>query len=139
MLRPDALGLCYPVAVSWGQTHEGSFDNLCGQDAQLRQRLSLDALVRPDMPPMFIWHTRDDESVPCRNSLLLASAAEALGVDLSLHIFRHGHHGLSTADHQCYPQGKVPAVSAGVAQWPEQMMDYFAELGICVRDEEEHA
>ena len=37
-LRPDALGLCYPVAVSWGRTHEGSFRNLCGGDEQLRQR-----------------------------------------------------------------------------------------------------
>lgn len=82
MLRPDGLGLCYPVAVSWGNTHRGSFDNISGGDPELMGRLSLDRLVRPDMPPVFLWHTRDDGSVPCRNSLLLANAPEAVGVTM---------------------------------------------------------
>ena len=51
MVRPDALGLCYPVAVSWGRTHEKSFENITAGDKGLWERLSLDALVRPDMPP----------------------------------------------------------------------------------------
>lgn len=128
-LRPDALGLCYPVAVSWGKTHESSFRNLCGDDLQLRQRLSLDTLVRADMPPVFLWHTRDDESVPCRNSLILAERLAALGVDCALHIYRHGCHGLSTADEQVYPVGKVPSVSPDVPQWLELQMAFFAEIG----------
>jgi acetyl esterase/lipase len=136
-LRPDVLGMCYPVAVSWGRTHEGSFDYLCGDDRALRQRLSLDRLVRPDMPPMFIWHTRDDNAVPCRNSLLLAQAAEEAGVDFALHIYRHGPHGLSTADVQCYRQGRVPDVSADVGTWMDTMMDFFSERGFGIRDEEE--
>ena len=35
--------------------------------------------MRPDMPPVFMWHTRDDASVPCRNSLILAAALEVRG------------------------------------------------------------
>lgn len=136
LLRPDGLGMCYPVAVSWGRTHGGSFEFLCGQDEELRRRLSLEKLVRPDMPPMFIWHTRDDAAVPCRNSLHLALAAEEAGVDFALHIYRHGPHGLSTADVQCYPQHGVPQVSPDVAGWTDAMMDFFAERGFCVRDEE---
>ena len=135
LLRPDALGLCYPVAVSWGPTHAGSFDALCGDDTALRQRLSLDRLVRPDMPQVFIWHTRDDDCVPCRNSLILAQAAQEAGVDLALHIYRHGPHGLSTADVQSYPTSLLPKTSTDVPRWIETMMDFLAELGFMVRDE----
>lgn len=132
LLRPDALGLCYSVAVSWGDTHEGSFQNLCGGDAALRSRLSLDRLVRPDMPPVYLWHTRDDGSVPCRNSLLLASALQDAGVEFAMRIYRHGPHGLSTADAQVYPADAVPQVSPDLPGWPEEMMGFFREIGFAV-------
>ena len=137
LLRPDALGLCYPVAVSWGKTHEGSFENIAGKDPALRSRLSLDKLVRPDMPPVFLWHTRDDASVPCRNSLILASALEEAGIDLVFHLYRHGRHGLSTADEQVYPVGKVPETSADVKDWPELMMQFYKEIGFGTTDDNE--
>ena len=129
LLRPDALGLSYPVAVSWGDTHEGTFDNLCGVDVALRSRLSLDRLARADMPPVFLWHTRDDEAVPCRNSLIMANALQEAGVAFAMRIYRHGPHGLSTADAQAYPAGAVPQVSPGLPHWPEEMMDFFREIG----------
>ena len=135
LLRPDALGLCYPVVVSWGNTHSGSFDNLCGEDAALRQRLSLDNRVRPDMPPAFLWHTRDDSCVPCRNSLLLAAAMEAANVDFALHLYRNGQHGLSTADVQAYPVPAVPRVSWDVPGWIDAMCHFFRELGFAEQDE----
>lgn len=139
LLRPDAMGLCYPVAVSWGPTHEGSFDALCGGDVGLRRRLSLDFLARKDMPPAYIWHTRDDESVPCRNSMILAQRMEEVGVPVCLRLHDHGHHGLSTADVQAYGSCRLPQVSPGIGDWPEDMMAYFAKLGFCVRDREEMA
>ena len=134
LLRPDALGLCYPVAVSWGNTHEGSFRNLCGEDEALRRRLSLDALVRPDMPPVFLWHTRNDESVPVRNSLLLAQALDARGIEFAMHIYRNGCHGLSTADAQVYPVGAVPAHSWDVPDWIRAEIRFFEEIGMKIRD-----
>ena len=134
LLRPDALGLCYPVAVAWGRTHEGSFENLTGGDAALRQALSLERLVRPDMPPVFLWHTRDDAAVPCRNSLILAHAMEEAGVDFSMHIYRHGQHGLSTADEMVYPVFGVPGTSRDVAGWLDSMLCYFAEIGFRITD-----
>lgn len=139
LLRPDALGLCYPVAVSWGKTHEGSFDCLCGEDPLLRRRLSLDALARSDMPPVFLWHTRDDESVPCRNSLLLAAALEEKGVEFALHMYRHGPHGLSTADTQAYADTALPHISPDLLDWPEKMMGFFREIGLKTRDLEERS
>jgi len=133
-LRPDALGLCYPVAVSWGRTHEGSFDNLTVGDPMLRQKLSLDRLVRPDMPPAFLWHTRNDASVPCRNSLILAQAMEEAGVDFALHIYREGKHGLSTADAMAYSIDDLPQISWDVPGWLEACVRFFEEIGLTITD-----
>lgn len=133
-LRPDALGLCYPVAVSWGNTHGESFDNISGGEEALRQRLSLDRLVRPDMPPVFLWHTRDDQSVPVRNSLILACALEAAEVDFAMHIYRHGQHGLSTADEMAYPAGGVPEISWDVPGWLDAELRFFEEKGLRIQD-----
>lgn len=133
-LRPDALGLCYPVIAQWGRTHEGTFANLSGGDLALRRRLSVDKLVRPDMPPVYLWCTRDDPSVPCRNALVMAAALEEAGVDFALHVYRHGPHGLSTADVMAYPSHRLPAVSPDVPGWVEGMLGFFAEVGLGVED-----
>ncbi len=138
-LRPDALGLHYPVAVSWGNTHALSFRNISGGDEMLAARLSLDRLARRDMPPTFLWHTRDDGSVPCRNALLLACAMEEQGVEYALHIYRHGPHGLSMADETVYPTHKLPEISDGISNWFEAEMAFFRECGLKIQDLEEKA
>lgn len=138
-IRPDALCLCYPVAVSWGNTHEGSFQNLCGEDGALRQRLSLEKLVRRDMPPVFLWHTREDKSVPCRNSLVLAHALDEAGVDLTLHLYRRGKHGLSTADQMSYPVYDLPQTSWDVPGWLDTCLQYLKEIGFAITDKEVQA
>lgn len=135
VVRPDALGLCYPVAVSWGKTHAASFQNLAGGDEALAGRLSLDKLVRGDMPPVYLWITRDDGSVPCRNALLLAQAMDEAGVDFALHVYRHGPHGLSVADETVFPTGNMPVFSPDVPGWVEGMLRFFKESGLTVRDE----
>ena len=133
-VRPEALVLCYPVAVSHGRTHEGSFENLTGGDEALRQKLSLDKLVRADMPPVFLWHTRDDGSVPVRNSLLLAVALEEQQVPFVMHIYGHGHHGLSTADIMSYPSMYLPEISRDVPEWVDKTMDFLKENGLEIVD-----
>ncbi len=135
-IRPDALGLCYPVAVSRGRTHDGSFKNLTGGDEALRDRLSLEKLVRPDMMPVFLWHTRDDNAVPSRNSILVGAALEEAGVPFAMHIYAHGRHGISTADIITNPEADVPAVSGDVTGWPELMIAFFAEHGLQIHDGE---
>ena len=135
-IRPDALVLCYPVAVSHGRTHAESFENVSGGSAALAARLSLDALARPDMPPVFLWHTRADDAVPCRNSLVLAEALEEAGVDFALHVYCRGPHGLSTADAMAYPADQVPAVSRDVPGWVTAAHRFLAEHGFAVTDKE---
>lgn len=137
VIRPDALGLCYPVAVSWGATHEESFENISGGNQTLRDRLSLEKLVRADMPPVFLWHTREDPSVSCRNSLILACGLEEAGVDFAFHLYHRGGHGLSNADETVYPAGRVPPVSWDVPGWLEAMVRFFQEKGLRIKDGEE--
>lgn len=135
LLRPDALCLCYPVTVSWGRTHEGSFDNLCGSDSGLRQRLSLEKLVRPDMPPVFLWHTRSDASVPCVGSLILARALEEAGVDLAMYLYRRGRHGLATGGLESNPPESLTDISRDVSQWMEACIGFLGEIGFGISDE----
>ena len=59
---------------------------------------SLDKHVTPDVPPTFIWHTMEDQSVPVENSLLYMNALRRNGVPRSIHIFSNGRHGLSLAN-----------------------------------------
>lgn len=134
LLRPDALGLCYPVAISWGKTHEESMLNISQGDHSLRTRLSLENNVRSDMPPVFLWHTRDDATVPCKNSLILATALDEAGVDFAFHLYRHGRHGLSTADHLVYPADSIPEISWDVALWHTSMVRFFEEVGFHITD-----
>lgn len=134
-IRPDALGLCYPVAVAWGNTHQGSFRNLTGsQDPAVWQKYSLDKLVRADMPPVFLWTTRDDQTVPCRNSLVLAQALEEKGVDFVLHVYRRGRHGLGVANALVYPASAVPENSWDVPGWLESLSRFFMDCGLTIED-----
>ncbi len=136
LLRPDALGLCYPVAVSWGRTHDNSFHILAGEDSALRKRLSLESQVRPDMPPVFLWHTRPDRDVPVRNSLVLAVALEEAGVPFAMYIYPKGPHGLSTADALVYRADRLPDISPEVPGWLELLLGFFRELGFGIKDME---
>lgn len=135
-IRPDALALCYPVTLGWGATHSGTMTNISGGDEVLRQRLSLDKQVRPDMPPVFLWHTRDDDLVPVRNSIILAQAMDEAGVDFTLHIYRHGWHGLSTADSQVYRADVTPGASWDVPGWLDSCVRFWQDTGLRIEDRE---
>ena len=135
VIRPDALVLCYPVSVSEGRTHEESFANLCGDDCFLKDRLSLDHLVRRDMMPVFLWHTRTDDSVPVDGTIKLAGALANKDVPFSMHVFAYGRHGLATADELVYPTNDFPNVSDMVQDWPEIAIRFLWEKGLIVEDE----
>lgn len=134
LIRPDALGLCYAVLVEWGRTHQGTFNNVSMCDPELRKRLSLEKQVRSDMPPVFLWHTRNDETVPCRNSIVMAEALEEAGVDFAMHIYRNGPHGLATADNLTYRAGNIPEFSQNIRRWLPDIMDFFEDVGFHTTD-----
>ncbi|CAO1649128.1 alpha/beta hydrolase [Salinibacterium sp. NYA9b] len=99
--RPDFAVLGYPVVSMMTPTHAGSREELIGLDANdyLREDTSLELLVTPATPPMFIWHTAADEPVPvAEHSYPLAAALAAAGVRHELHVFADGKHGLGLAE-----------------------------------------
>lgn len=99
IVRPSGLILCYPVITSGRFAHAGSFENLLGErKADMADALSLEKRVTSSVPPVFIWHTFTDQSVPVENSLLMASALRQAGVSTELHIFDRGLHGLALAN-----------------------------------------
>lgn len=101
LIRPNGVGLSYPVITSGEYAHKESFSNLLAErasDPKMMQYISLEQQVRDTAPPLFVWHTYDDESVPVENTLLLASAYKAHNLPLEMHIFPKGPHGLSLAN-----------------------------------------
>lgn len=101
-VRPDGLILCYPVVTSGEYCHAGSFKELLGEaaDGELRGQVSLENHISSQMPPVFLWHTVTDQSVPVENSLLLAAALQRARVSFELHIYPSGCHGLALASEE---------------------------------------
>lgn len=99
-LRPNAAVLCYPVISGVTAPHEGSFKVLLGDEASRSDlsRLSLENRVTPKTPPIFIWHTANDDCVSAHNSLVMAKACISNKIPVELHLFDEGPHGLSTCD-----------------------------------------
>ena len=136
IIRPDALGLCYPVTISYGRAHAGSFRNLTGSDPELTERLSLDRLVRSDMPPVFLWHTYGDAAVPVMGSMVLGQTLAEHDVPFAMEIHRLGGHGLCTADDTTHLSHRMPIMSKGIFGWEQRMGEFFRECGIKIVDDE---
>lgn len=104
LCRPDAVILSYPVIVSGEFEHKGSLDVISGNDAELREFLSLEKRVKENSVPAFIWSTNEDEAVPCENSFKMAWAYRMAKIPFELHIFEIGGHGLSLATKETVPE-----------------------------------
>lgn len=99
LLKPDGLILCYPVITAGEFAHRGSFENLLGErEKELSDELSLETRVSKKVPPVFIWHTYTDGSVPVENSLLFVNALRKAGVSTEFHMYPCGGHGLGLAN-----------------------------------------
>lgn len=99
--RPDFAILCYPVVSFVTPTHKGSRDNLLGPHPWPwnRRAVSLERLVTPESPPMFVWSTTDDASVPItEHTYPLGEALARAGVAHDFHMFDNGGpHGMGLA------------------------------------------
>ena len=91
--------LGYAITSMETETYRPARLILLGEDAspQLRRSTSLDALVTPQSPPFFIWHTAEDPYVPVEHAYLLAAALAANNVPHAVHVFAHGPHSLGLA------------------------------------------
>lgn len=133
--RPDGLVLSYAVLLDKPSTDEETMENISNGDKELRARLAVDKLVRPDMPPVYLWHTATDKEVPVGCSLRTALALEENKVPFSLHVYAKGCHGLSLGDKTVYPHGKVPPYSPGLTTWLDESASFLEEHGFGAVDD----
>jgi len=90
----------YPVVLTSGEySHKESIDALTGKDPDGSKHEDVDIIehISKDMPPLFVWHTLDDQAVPVENSFCLAKAMRDKKRPIELHVFPKGKHGLSLA------------------------------------------
>jgi acetyl esterase/lipase len=97
--RVDFAVLAYAITSMQTETYRPSRLILLGADATPEQRrsASLDALVTPEAPPFFIWHTAEDPYVPPEHTYLLALSLARNRVPHTVHVFPHGPHSLGLA------------------------------------------
>ena len=116
----DLIMLAYPVVSSDNSIwHKGSFENLLGNNIEnkvLLNRLSLEYEVTSEAPKLFLWSTFEDKSVNVLNTITLASVYKMNGVDVELHIFPYGVHGLSVAD-KYSAEGNKEKNDSYIAKW----------------------
>ncbi|KAI0836076.1 endo-1,4-beta-xylanase B [Hypoxylon sp. FL0890] len=100
--RLNGMILSYPVISMENEdiTHVLSRNNLLGENAtrELKQQMSAETRVSDATPPVFIFHTAEDEKVPVRNSLLFAEKMDQFGRPFSLCIQAKGLHGVGMGD-----------------------------------------
>ena len=121
--RPDLSILMYPVAsMDAAIAHKGSRRNLLGETPTPERvaAYSLEALARPDAPPVLLIHALDDASVPVENSLRLMAALRAAKVPVEAHLFEEGGHGF----------GLRFAVGKPVAAWPDLVLSWMRRKGL---------
>lgn len=101
-LKPAGLILCYPVITSGEYAHRDSFERLLARQytEEMLEKVSLEKQVTGQMPPVFLWHTFTDESVPVENSLLLVEALRKHQISTEFHMYSVGGHGLATCGEQ---------------------------------------
>ena len=118
--RPNALLLAYPVVTAGEYAHRDSFVQLTGtQDIAAHQRFTLEDKITPAAPPMFVWHTMEDETVPVENTLLLLNALHKAGVPCEAHLFEKGRHGTSISTPE------VDADSAHRNRWVKLAVEWL--------------
>jgi acetyl esterase/lipase len=116
--RPNISVLCYPVVSLLKYVHEETVTELLGSSSsELRESLSGEMIIHADMPPVFLWHTVEDQSVPVEHSIMLLQALRKNKTPVDCHIYNNGGHGLGIG---LSPRGAAPVTAGWVevcAEW----------------------
>ncbi|WP_053220307.1 alpha/beta hydrolase [Virgibacillus senegalensis] len=106
-LRVNHLVLGYPVVnfqYGWPKETDKKkkMTDLFGHEfhEQAKERLvQPDKHIPESMPRTFIWHTRDDATVPVENAVQLMLALQKKHIAHEAHFFESGVHGLALSNH----------------------------------------
>ncbi|MEG1930892.1 MAG: alpha/beta hydrolase [Anaerovorax sp.] len=92
VFRPKALILSYPLLNMAQHTTEWGENTLLPQEYGILARLQLTELVHRQMPPVLLFHNKDDQMVPVSDSLAFAQALAKNKIPCELHVFERGGH-----------------------------------------------
>ena len=94
-LRPSFMALIYPVITMGEKTHQGSKQNLIGQNSTPEQinLYSNEKQINSNTPPTFLVHAQDDTVVPVQNSLMFYEAMTMAKAKAEMHLYEAGGHG----------------------------------------------
>ena len=121
----NALVLCYPVITTGKFGHSKSTYNLTGGDGERMKYYSLENHVSSYLPPVFVWHTREDKSVSAMNTALLVEALIRENVPYECHIFQKGGHGLSICTNDVNSREENTSLWLPlVLSWLERLFNY---------------
>ncbi|MFG6501982.1 alpha/beta hydrolase [Microbacterium sp. P05] len=127
--RADFAVLGYPVTSMVVDPHLGSRAALLGPEHRHADAVavSLETLVTPASPPLFLWHTAEDASVPVSHTYRLGERLAASGVPHEVHVFAGDVHGIGL--------GEGTAASAWTtlcANWLERVRNIAGPRGVLV-------
>jgi acetyl esterase/lipase len=112
--------LGYAITSMQTESYRPARVTLLGENAppELRRATSLDALVTPEAPPFFLWHTAEDPYVPPEHTYRLAGALARSAVPHAAHVFAHGPHSLGLAS----GAGEAENWTAMAARWIREQL-----------------
>lgn len=121
--QPNAMILCYPLICS-GNYH--SIYNLTGMESPCPERdaWSLDLHTTSNTCPAFIWTTSNDNVVDAKNSLQMATALQQAGVNVELHMYGAGHHGMSLANTE------AGTIDPHISTWMSLALQWLNTIGV---------
>ncbi|MFZ0742828.1 MAG: alpha/beta hydrolase [Terracidiphilus sp.] len=121
--RPDFLVLGYPWigAISSDTSHLSycKLFNVMDRCEALRAAYSPDLFVTKETPPMFWYHTFNDQTVPVEQGLRFYEALVKAGVPAEAHIFANGPHGTG-----------LGSGDAALDQWPNLLENWLRAQGL---------
>ncbi|MCG2840119.1 alpha/beta hydrolase [Sandaracinobacter sp. RS1-74] len=96
--RPQAVGLIYPVITMGEKANAPSRLLLLGREpsAALVNRRSAERHAGADTPPLFLFHSVDDTTVPVENSQMMFEAMRSAKRPVEMHLVQEGGHGYGT-------------------------------------------
>lgn len=120
--RADLGVLCYPVvSMTADKSHGGSRASLLGEKPpeDLVRDLSGELVAAERLarvPPVFIWHTWEDQSVKLGPILEFAARLRAENRPFALHVYEIGRHGIGLGVRP-YDAAKLHPWSAECGRW----------------------
>ena len=123
--------LCYPVITFLDYTHEETAHNFLGgsDSPENRIKYSNERRVSENTVPAFIWTTKDDETVPYQNTILMQEALNKSHIENEVLIFNHGVHGLALADETAVVAGDYEKYyRKDIAIWIDKVNEFIKKV-----------